>query len=317
MRLTSILASSLARLLAAVIPPRLLTHKQHFHLWERRGYHITPVHFYEPIPDTRTFPDAFWAGLSDLPGINLNEQNQLALLSLFAAKFADEYNAFPQTAPPTESCYFFRNPFFGSVDAEVLYCMIRHYKPRRIIEVGAGFSTYLSAQAILKNRAEDSNYECALIAIDPHPNPTLEAGFPGLTKLIATNVQEIPPSEFEALAANDILFVDSSHVLRIGGDVPHLYLDILPRLTRGVLVHVHDIFLPAQYPRTWVLDMHRFWNEQYVLQAFLTYNAAFEVIWAGYYMHLKHPGKLESAFGSYRRRGSDDWPVSFWTRKVA
>jgi len=119
--------------------------------------------------------------------------------------------------------------------------------------------------------------------------------------------------EFGKLKENDILFIDSSHVLKIGSDVQYEYLDILPRLSKGVIVHVHDIFLPAEYPKEWVLKDYIFWTEQYLLQAFLAFNDSFEVLWAGHYMHLKYPNKLEDAF-SYKR--DERLPGSFWMRKI-
>jgi hypothetical protein len=192
--------------------------------------------------------------------------------------------------------------------------MIRYFKPKKIFEIGAGNSTYLSAQAILKNKEEDNDYECELVAIDPYPPNTLKAGFPGLSKLIPKKVQDIPLSEFKKLSKNDILFIDSSHVLKIGSDVQYLYLEVLPRLNKGVIVHAHDIFLSAEYPKDWVLKDYRFWNEQYLLQAFLTFNNSFEVLWAGSYMHLRHPDKLEEAFSSYKRDKTQ--PSSFWIRKI-
>ena len=91
-------------------------------------------------------------------------------------------------------------------------------------------------------------------------------------------------------------------------------LEVLPRLSKGVLVHIHDIFLPAEYPRKWVMDFYRFWNEQYLLQAFLAFNPSFEILWAASYMHLRHPDLLEAAFNSYDRRLN--WPASFWIRKT-
>lgn len=203
---------------------------------------------------------------------------------------------------------------FESVDGEVLYCMIRHFKPKKIFEIGSGNSTYLFAQAILKNKEEHNDYECELVAIEPYPNNILKTGFAGLSKLIPKKVQDISLSEFKKLTENDILFIDSSHVLKIGSDVQYEYLEILPRLKKGVLVHLHDIFLPAEYPKEWVLKDYRFWTEQYLLQAFLAFNDSFEVIWAGSYMHLKHPDKLEVAFSSYRR--NERWPGSFWIRKI-
>ena len=150
--------------------------------------------------------------------------------------------------------------------------------------------------------------------IDPYPNEVLKRGFPGLSRLIPEKVQDVPISEFMTLGDNDILFIDSSHVLKTGSDVHYEYLEVLPRLNRGVIVHVHDIFLPAEYPREWVLGEHRFWNEQYLLQAFLAFNESFEVLWAGSYMHLRYPEELETAFSSYRRE--ETWPKSFWMRRV-
>lgn len=120
--------------------------------------------------------------------------------------------------------------------------------------------------------------------------------------------------EFQKLKENDILFIDSSHVLKTGSDVQYEYLEILPRLNKGVLVHFHDIFLPAEYPQKWILEDHKFWNEQYLLQAFLAFNDSFEILWAGSYMHLNHPDKLEQFFKSYNK--NKRWPGSFWVRKI-
>jgi len=112
----------------------------------------------------------------------------------------------------------------------------------------------------------------------------------------------------------DILFIDSSHVLKVGGDVQYEYLEILPRLKRGVVVHVHDIFLPGEYPNEWVREEHVFWNEQYLLQAFLSFNDSFEVLWAGSFMHRKHPEKLAECFPGYHPASCH--PGSFWMRKT-
>ena len=190
--------------------------------------------------------------------------------------------------------------------------MIRHFNPSTIMEIGSGNSTCLSAEALLKNRKEFGTSN-ELIAIEPYPNKNLEGGFPGLSKLIVDKVQNVPFTEFEKLKENDILFIDSSHVLQIGGDVQYEYLEILPRLKPGVIVHIHDIFLPAEYPKEWVLKRHRFWNEQYLLQAFLTLNKEFEVLWAGSYMNLNHAELLKNSFNSYN---SKVCPGSFWIRRL-
>ena len=284
-----------------------------FPLWQRLGFHILPNDYYQPIPDTRTLKDELWLKQSDLIGIDINEECQLNLLFEFSTKFKNEYENFPKSKTTTPHQYYVNNGLFESVDGEILYCMIRCFKPRKIFEIGSGHSTYLSAQAALKNLEENGN-ECEFIAFEPYPNDVLKAGFPGLSELIPIKIEDVPLSKFDELRENGILFIDSSHVLRIGSDIQYEYLEILPRLKKGVIVHSHDIFLPAEYPKEWVMVEHRFWNEQYLLQAFLAFNSAFEVLWAGSYMHLKHPDKLESAFPSYKRE--ERWPGSFWMKKI-
>lgn len=306
------------RLVSAILAPfqrRLIRRMlDGFSFWERRGVHVVPNHFYQPIPDTRTLGDELWARPSEMPGVEMNEARQLELLALFAERYRAEYGALPRERTATPHQYFVNNGAFEAVDGEILYCMVRHLRPRRVFEVGSGNTTYLSAQAALKNEAEGAP-PCELVAFEPYPNDALRAGFPGLTRLVETVAQDIPVEKFAELEAGDVLFIDSSHVLKIGSDVQHLYLEVLPRLRPGVYVHVHDIFLPAEYPREWVMEGRRFWNEQYLLQAFLAFNRSFEVQWAGSYMHLRRPDRLEAAFDTYdRRKGA---PGSFWMRRVA
>lgn len=285
-----------------------------FPLWQSLGFHITANHFYEPIPDTRELKEELWLRNSKLVGVDINEEKQLGLLSLFSSKFKGEYESFPggKASKPYE--YFVNNGGFESVDGEILYCMIRHFKPRRIIEIGSGISTYLAAQTILRNKEDGENYECELTVIEPYPNDVLKAGFPGLSKLSTKKVQDTPLSEFDKLKESDILFIDSSHVLKIGSDVQCEYLEILPRLNKGVIVHAHDIYLPAEYHKNLIFKNRMFWTEQYMLQAFLTFNDRFEVLWAASYMHMNHPEKLGAAFSSYN--SSEMWPASFWIRRV-
>ena len=293
---------------------RVINSSKTFSLCQRLGFHVTPNSFYHPVPDTRKLKEDLWSKRSELAGIDLNEQKQRELLSLFVSKFKNEYERFPRNRTETPHEYYINNGAFTSVDGETLYCMIRQFKPRRIYEIGSGNSTYLSAQAVQKNAEEDSDYQCELVAIEPYPSEILKSGFPGLTKIIPKEVQDVPLSEFEKLTENDILFIDSSHVLRIGSDVQYEYLEILPRLNKGVIVHAHDIFLPAEYPKEWILREHRFWTEQYLLQAFLAFNDSYELLWAGSYMHLNHPDRLEKAFSSYNR--VERWPGSFWMRRT-
>lgn len=285
-----------------------------FRIWQAMGFHLTRTSYYQPVPDTRTLKDELWLRESELIGIDMNEQYQLRFLSEISLRFREEYERFPREKTQSPHQYYLNNDTFESVDAEILYCMIRHFRPKKVIEIGSGNSTYLSAQAILKNE-EETGHKAELTAIEPYPNEVLRSGFPGLSKLIRAKVEDIDLLEFHQLEENDILFIDSSHVLKIGNDVQYEYLEILPRLNKNVIVHFHDIFMPMEYPEYWVKERSIFWNEQYLLQAFLAFNTAFEVLWAGSYMHLKHPGKLEEAFSSYNRR-SRLGPGSFWIRRI-
>ena len=143
---------------------------------------------------------------------------------------------------------------------------------------------------------------------------TTLADLPGLAAVIARPVQEVDLALFERLEPADILFIDSTHVVRTGGDVPFLYLEVLPRLRPGVIVHLHDVFLPREYPQSWLTEHHLFWNEQYLLHAFLLFNAAFEVLFANQYIALRHQAALRDVFphSPWWDRGG-----SFWMRRMS
>lgn len=304
-----------AWLLARLMPRRLMCDRAHFDIWEEAGYHISRVHFYEPIPDTRELPESLWEEREELPpGIDWREDGQVQLLKKFAEKYGPEFAALPQRETATGSDgYFLRNTAFSTVDAELSYAFIRQHKPRRIMEIGSGYSTRLAARAVLKNAAE--GHPCELVACEPYPLDWLVAGFPGLNRLERVKVQDIPLERFAALEENDILFIDSSHVLAIGNDVQYEYLEVLPRLKPGVLVHIHDIFLPGEYPRAWVMHSRRFWTEQYLLQAFLSGNRDYEILAGANFLHRRHADKLARFIPSYPAHRTEEGPGSFWMRR--
>ena len=287
-----------------------------FSLGQRLVINITRNTFYSPIPYLSELDDDLWSRRSELIGINLNAKKQLELLSSFVSSYRDGYEQFPLEETAILHEYYVNNSGFESVDGEILYCMIRRFKPHRLIEIGSGFSTRLIVQSILKNKEENDQDTCHFTTIDPFPSDIVREGFPHFSgaQLICKKVENVPLSEFSTLSENDILFIDTSHVLKTGGDVAYEYLEILPRLNKGVVIHVHDIFLPAEYPKVWPLGSGQFFNEQYLLQAFLAFNNSFAVLWAGSYMHLNYPDALEKAFSSYKR--AERWPGSFWITKV-
>jgi hypothetical protein len=293
--------AELSRFIAAVMPLclRSTEHRELFRNWESHGFHATPVHFYEPIPDTQSLPETLWSQPSELVGIDMNDSIQLELLRSHFTKLRDEYNNLPIEPPPGQ-----KRPFRG-VDALVAYCMIRHFQPELIAEVGSGWSSLVLGQVAAKNK------NSALVCIDPFPSDVLRKGFPGLRSLIEKKIQDIDLEFFSQLASGDVLFIDSSHTVKIGGDVNYLFLEVLPRLRPGVIVHVHDIFLPFEYRRDWVLDEFRFWTEQYILQAFLTFNSEFEVLLANSYLNHYYQQELKTAFP-----GLSSWAGgSFWMRR--
>lgn len=285
--------------------------KETFVLWQRLGIHVTPVHFYQPVPDTRELGEAVLRRRTSLVGIDMREQAQLDLLVAVREDFGEEYEALPRTKTSSPTQYFVDNDTFTSVDGEILYSMIRRLKPRRMIEVGSGRSTLLAAQALRRNEADGAPH-CDYTVCDPFPGDPVSTGVPGVDRLIRSRVQDLDLATFEDLADNDILFIDSSHVLRIGSDVQFEILEVIPRVSVGVHIHVHDVFLPREYPSQWIHRERWFWNEQYVLQALLAFNSEFEVVWAGSYMHLNHPDAVAAAFSSY---GPSRQPGSIWFRR--
>ena len=221
------------------------------------------------------------------------------------------------------------NGFFERVDAEVAYSFVRHRKPRRVIEVGSGHSTLVLAKAMRRNAEEGA--EGTFTAIEPHPRGFLKDGLPGLTDLLEARVQEVPLEVFRKLQAGDVLFIDSSHVVAMDSDVLYECLRILPALAPGVRVHFHDIFAPLDYPEKFVKRNLCFWGEQYMLEAFLSFNTAFKVVWSGSAMQQWHGDVLRAAFprweGSFARMpaelkvfaptldGENVWPCSFWIER--
>ncbi len=252
-------------------------------LWryvETQGYHVTPVHFYQPIPDTRALDETYRAE-SATPGIEWNEPAQLQLLKETFPKYAAEYREFFECFRADGNFVSQRLEFTGH-DPPVYHCMIRHFQPQTLVEIGGGFSTLVAANAARLNG------NTRVIAVEPYNNEYLRS----LSDEIhheKKKAQDIELGFFDQLQANDILFIDSSHVVKTGSDVCYLVLEVLPRLRDGVIVHFHDIFLPSDYPRSWLEQRRMFWNEQYLVQAYLVHNQRARILYANSYM-AKHHG---------------------------
>jgi hypothetical protein len=236
---------------------------------------ILPIrdHYYEPLFNPRHLRKP----LSEervLSGIDWNLNTQLELLGEF--NFQHEFKNIPDDFV-SETIFHYNNNNFIEGDAEYWYNIIRVKKPKKIIEIGSGHSTKMAQLAIKVNQESDSKYQCKHICIEPYEMPWLEKT--GI-EVIRKKVEDIGTDFFNQLGSNDILFIDSSHMIRPQGDVLFEYLELLPTLKSGVIVHIHDIFSPRDYPYSWIIEKNRFWNEQYLLEAFLISNADWKIIGA-------------------------------------
>lgn len=277
-------------------PPPLLDDAALAALANERGFDLVRRHYYSPVPQREDLiQPGFWDQQSSLRGIDLREADALAFLTTtlppFLAEFRDRFSVEPVEGE-TEFCVV--NGVYMAVDSHVYYGMLRSLKPRRLIEVGSGQSTRVAVEAVARNTAEGRATD--ILAIEPYPSDVIRAlAADSRLRLLETRVQDVPLAEFESLEAGDVLFIDSTHVLREGGDVQYEYLEILPSLQPGVHVHIHDISLPRRYPRVYH-EQGTYWNEQYLLQAFLCGNTDFEVTWPGNFMLVRHPELMQETF---------------------
>jgi hypothetical protein len=254
---------------------------------------VVPRGAYSPLAAVPAAADATWTRPMDLPGLRLGLDAQLALL---ADGLAPHVADFAVPAP-----FVLDNPFYGRGDAELLFALLRHEPPARVLELGSGWSTHVARAAAP---------EAELVAVDPEPQLAL----PPRVAHEPIDAAALPLDRFTALEAGDVLFVDTSHVVKRGGEVTRVVLGVLPRLRPGVRVHFHDVFLPYDYPRLFfALGGH--FSEQYLLAALLTGSDAWEVQLAAQALHREHRDALATAVPSLRSPGPVG-PSAFWMRRA-
>jgi hypothetical protein len=293
----------------AMVFARMGAHAGRSRRWfDRVGVSLVRHHYYQPIVEPKHLHRALEEE-RELPGLDLNPAGQLAFLA--ELDYAEELKAFPQLKP-ADGGFFYRNATYESGDAELLYGIIRRHRPRRLVEIGGGYSTLMAQAAIRRNRADDPGCVCEHVCIEPYEAPWLESL--GLT-VVRQRVELMGPELFRSLEAGDILFIDSSHVIRPQGDVLHEHLYVLPQLAPGVLVHFHDVFTPRDYLRDWVVDERKLWNEQYLLEAFLSCNREFEIVAALNWLSHNHREALRRAAPVLYEQPWRE-PGAFWIRKV-
>ena len=267
--------------------------------------YVAPGHFYSPIPSVEDIDRATAARQPSDPllGIDLREEEQLQLLRRLA-KF---YPEIPFTSDRSKGSRFaFDNPSYSWCDGIIFFCMIRDLQPRRVIEVGSGHSSCL----ILDTNERFFDGSIKVTFVDPHPELLLGLLRPGEVKrtdIVAKKLQDTDPELFASLRANDILFIDSSHVAKAGSDVQSLFFNILPKLSPGVVVHLHDVFAGFEYPAQWLRE-GRGWNEQYLLRAFLQFSSHFRIKLFTAHMLLNHPDFFHQHMPNcFRNSGGNFW----------
>jgi len=277
----------------------------------QRNSYFPAGHYYSPIvsiDDMKAREDFIWSSreIDGITGIDLRQTQQLGLLSQLAAY----YEEMPfKGEKQIDLRYYFANPAYTYTDGCVLYAFIRHLKPKKIIEVGSGFSSALmldTNELFFENSID-------LTFIEPYPellHSLLSETDKSRVTIIDKIVQSVPLVAFESLFAGDILFIDSTHIAKTGSDVNYILFEILPHLKAGVFIHFHDIFYPFEYPKDWVLKGWN-WNEDYILKAFLMYNEKFEIRLFSDYLHKHHKAAFSNMPLTYK-----NWGGAFWIEKL-
>ncbi len=273
---------------------------------------FAPGHYYSPIVNTKEIGsranEAFTIP-TEIKGIVLNKDAQMATLNKMVGYYNE--NTFSETKTDGKR-YYFQNNYYSYSDALFLYNIIRHNKPKRIIEVGSGFSSAV----MLDTNDEFFNGEIKHTFVEPHPQrlySLLNENDKKNTTIHVKNIQTIGLETFDQLQENDILFIDSTHVSKADSDVNRIVFDILPRLNKGVLIHFHDIFYPFEYPKEWVLGWKGFgWNETYLLKSFLLHNPDFKIELFNTYLELFE----EKWFAENMPKCLKNKGGSIWIRKV-
>ena len=303
--------------LLGMVPVPLMRHlcfllRRNPRLTDRWGVHIRPIHFYEPLPDFSriTVEQTNRRRVSETVDFNL--PGQVQLVRRLGERYRVELEGLAQRAAPDG--FDFGNGYFGNVDAALYYAILRDLKPARVIEIGSGYSTRIADLALRRNRTEGRPGR--LTCIEPFPQPRL-TDVKLEMKLIERPVEEVRLDIFRSLNPGDVLFIDSSHAVKYGGDVCREFLEILPSLKAGVWVHVHDIFFPHDYPAEWVREKRIAWSEQYLLEAFLAYNQAFSVQAANYWLCKEFPAVVAELWPDVQKDDGSHGGASFWMRKEA
>jgi predicted O-methyltransferase YrrM len=278
----------------------------------RLGLTVIPNPAYSPLVSVPAADDPVWTSRSDLPAVRCDLASQLALVEGMRgelAEFTSEVRA--------KRGFELWNGFYQAGDAETLYAMIRRLRPERLVELGSGYSTLVTAAACARNAEEGSTVD--VVAFDPEPRTDVRAALAGIGRLEERDCRTLDPRWFDRLGDGDVLFVDTSHVVKLGSEVNWLVLEVLPRLAPGVHVHFHDVFLPYEYPR-YLFEFGGHFNEQYLLHAFLVGNRDWEVTLALAALAIEQRDRLVALLPSLEDSppglpGFKPLPAAYWIHR--
>lgn len=274
---------------------------------QRLGYHFQANDYYSPLNDLDWLeenPD-IWREPHRTPNIDWNDEGQRAMVEE-VARYVEELKDVPVEPPANPIGFGWHNDFWNNADALVQYGLLRSRKPKRVVEIGSGWSSMLMQRALAMNQEH-----CEVSLVDPYPNEAIMAVLPDNWRVHRSMLQRAPSKLFESLESGDFCFYDGSHCSNTGSDVNWFFFDVLPKLASGVLIHLHDIFLPEPYPDDWIFDRGQSWNEQFLLQAFLMHNNDYEILLGNRYISKHHPDLLKEKYKGIQ----PIWGVSFWMRK--
>lgn len=282
------------------------------------GFNVASMSdYYSVLPVSATLKrnQQRWFKPSSLSGVKYDLEEMKRLVSRLTTQYADEYSAIAGYEENKSKGY---GPGYTAVDARFLYYMLRDLKPRRYVEVGSGLSTFYCSLANKRNARDGA--PISITCIEPHPYAALKTLEE--VEVHQREVQDVEASEFDQLEADDVLFIDSSHTVKIDGDVPYLYLEILPRLRKGVIVHIHDIPFPYNVPyppQLWIFGQQwpSFWNEAMLLQAFLCYNETYEIFLSAPLLRYFDEPFLKANIPEYETvEENPNTFSSIWLRKI-
>lgn len=286
--------------------------------FQKHGFTIIANTFYAVTPDMNEASDHEWRPQKYAAAWETVRKTPAEEILAELVQFMGELTGVPAQLPDKDGQFYWLNQMFSPIDAVIYYGLIRSLQPRRIIEVGSGYSTAIALMA-----AGRTSPQIEISCIEPYPSPFLLQQKRKLKMLIQRKVQDVDPLLFETLDPGDILFIDSSHCSRLGSDLNFLMFEAIPRLKVGVYLHFHDIFLPNEYPRVWLEDVGIMWNEQYLLLAFLMFNENFELLWSSSIAATTIEKQLTSALHQVLPEGNDFLDKlgpysggSVWLRKI-